>query len=90
MEVTLCLKKHLSSVHFSSTGTKRLSAYSDSCGGQNQNFNMLFFWLHIVASSDYSYEQVDHKFMVPGLSYLPNDQDFSSIECSKSRLLLQH
>ena len=57
--------------------------YSDSCGGQNRNINIVVLWLYIVASSDFSYEVIDHKFMVSGHSYLPNDRDFGSIEIAK-------
>ena len=32
------------------------------------------------------YTSIDHKFMVPGHSYLPNDRDFGSIESHKYRL----
>ena len=32
--------------------------------------------MHIVASSNFSYRLIDHKFMVSGHSYLPNDRDF--------------
>ena len=41
--------------------------------------------MHIVSSSDYAYSIVDHKFMIPGHSYLPNDRDFSSIEKANRR-----
>ena len=42
-------------------------------------------WLHVVASDEYSYTRVDHKFMVPGHSYLPNGRDLSSIENAKRK-----
>ena len=56
----------------SSTATK-LILYSDSYGGQNRNVNMVCLWLHIVASPEFNIMQIDHKFMVSGHSYLPND-----------------
>ena len=42
-------------------------------------------WIHIAASSNFSYNVVDHKFMVSGHSYLPNDRDFGSIEKASRR-----
>ena len=36
--------------------------------------------MHIVSNSEFKYSVVDHKFMVSGHSYLPNDRDFSLIE----------
>jgi len=59
---------------------------SDSCGGQNRNINMVCLWLHVVSSAEYSYTTIDHKFMISGHSYLPNDRDFGSIETAKRRL----
>ena len=67
------------------TSAKKLIAYSDSCGGQNRNINFVCLWLYIVCSDEYSYTQIDHKFMVCGHSYLPNDRDFGSIEKARHR-----
>ena len=47
--------------------------------------NIASLWLHVVCSGEYSYTTVDHKFMVPRHSYLPNDRDFSSIEEAKCK-----
>ena len=57
-----------------------LIVYSDACGGQNRNINVACLWLYIVSSTSYPYTTIDHKFMVSGHSYLPNDRDFGSIE----------
>ena len=65
--------------------SKRLIAYSDSCGGQNRNINVVCLWQHIVSSDEFSYTTIDHKFMVSGHSYLPNDRDFGSIELARRR-----
>lgn len=81
-EIASCILYHLS--HTSSTATK-LILYSDACGGQNRNINMVCLWLHIVASPEYSITQVDQKFMVSGHSYLLNDQDFGSVESKKRK-----
>ena len=81
-EVASCLMKHLREMN-SEAGN--LVLYSDSCGGQNRNIGMVCTLMYIVASSEFSYKSIDHKFMVSGHSYLPNDRDFSSIETSKRK-----
>ena len=60
-----------------------LIAYSDSCGGQNRNINKVCFWMYVVASSEFPYTVVDHKFMLSGHSYLPNDRDFGGLETAR-------
>lgn len=82
-EIGSCIIRHLKEI---ASGAKRLVLYSDACGGQNRNINLVALWLHIVASDDFSYEVIDHKFMVSGHSYLPNDRDFGSIETAKRRI----
>jgi len=56
-EIASCILYHLS--HTSSTATKVIILYSDACGGQNRNINMVCLWLHIVASPEYTITQVD-------------------------------
>lgn len=41
--------------------------------------------MHIVASPEYSFKTIDHKFMVSGHSYLPNDRDFGNIEIARNK-----
>ena len=81
-EVCSCVFKYLG---MNSTGGSHLIAYSDACGGQNCNINVVCMWIHIAASSNFSYNVIDHKFMVSGHSYLPNDRDFGSIEKASRR-----
>lgn len=81
-EVASCLMKHLREMN---SEADNLVLYSDSCGGQNRNIGMVCTLMYIVASSEFSYKSIDHKFMVSGHSYLPNDRDFSSIETSKRK-----
>ena len=59
------------------TQATKLILYSDSCGGQNRNIDLVCLWMHIVSSPD---TQIDQKFIVSGDSYLPNDRDCASIE----------
>ena len=75
--VASCLMKHLQEMN---TQAENLVLYSDSCGGQNQNIGMVCTLPYIVGSNMFPYKCINHKFMVSGHSYLPNDQDFSSIE----------
>ena len=81
-EVGSCLRHHLKQ---NGSTAKHLIAFSDACGGQNRNINMVCMWLHIVTSNDYPYCLVDHKFMVSGHSYLPNDRDFGCVETARRK-----
>jgi hypothetical protein len=65
----------------SQRGVQKITAYSDACGGQNRNIKMALFWSRIVATLPIV--EVNHKFMVSGHGYLPNDQDFGVIEKKK-------
>uniref|UniRef100_A0A1B0BZH4 Uncharacterized protein n=1 Tax=Glossina palpalis gambiensis TaxID=67801 RepID=A0A1B0BZH4_9MUSC len=75
-EVASCILKHIRDI----TTQKYVIAYSDACSGQNRNINIALIWLKIVHLSDNNVETVDHKFMVSGYSFLPNDRDFGLIE----------
>lgn len=63
--------------------TRKLIMYSDQCGGQNRNFKIAALCTFIASSSDYKVDNIDHKFLVSGHSYLPNDQDFGLVEKNK-------
>ncbi|CAH1958505.1 unnamed protein product [Acanthoscelides obtectus] len=63
--------------------TKKLLMYSDQCGGQNRNIKMALLCNYIVSSHDLIVEEINHKFLVSGHSYLPCDQDFGLIEKQK-------
>ena len=60
---------------------KHLVAYSDTCGGQNRNFNFASLWLYSVHTSNV--DCVDHKFMYSRHSFLPNDHEYGSIKQKK-------
>ena len=75
-EIASCILKHIQDI----TTQKHVMAYSDACTGQNRNINIALIWLKIVQPSDNNVETVDHKFMVSGHSFLPNDRDFGLIE----------
>ena len=79
-EVTSCLKDF--AMTKLPTDTKRLIAWSDSCGGQNQNIKVCAMWMQLLELS--RLESTDHKFLESGHSYLPFDSDFGDIEkCAK-------
>ena len=81
-EVGSCILAHLNDMQ---TNATNLVAYSDACGGQNRNIYITCMWMHIVASDQYPFTRVDHKFMFSGHSYLPNDRDFGHIELSRKK-----
>lgn len=63
---------------------KNLIAWSDSCGGQNKNKNMISFWYYLVHIRN-KFETVEHKFPIPGHTFLPCDRDFGVIEKKKRK-----
>ena len=77
-EVCSCLQQYIATLP---PVVKKLTCYSDSCFGQNKNFQMILFWNWQVLQGRFS--RVDHKFLVRGHTYLPNDRDFSHIEKRK-------
>ena len=56
----------------------KLTAWSDSCAGQNKNWNMICFWQYLIASG--RIEVVDHKFPESGHSFLDSDRNFAKVE----------
>jgi len=60
-----------------------LVLWSDSCGGQNCNRNIMCLLLSIVNDDSLQLKKITHRFMWSGHSYLPNDCDFSHIEKRK-------
>ncbi|CAG9773480.1 unnamed protein product [Ceutorhynchus assimilis] len=62
---------------------KKLIMYSDQCGGQNRNIKMALICDFIATSTEFTVNEIDHKFLVSGHSYLPCDQDFGIVEKEK-------
>ena len=83
-EVGSCIISHIKEME---TDATHLILYSDACGGQNRNIYLVCLWLHIVASDEYSFTKIDHKFMISGHSYLPNDRDFGHIEQARKKTM---
>ena len=76
-EICACLVKH---VKTRAPAAKHVVMYSDTCTGQNRNWNIAMTLMKLVLSEDNNIEIIDQKFMQSGHSYLPNDCDFASIE----------
>lgn len=84
-EVVSCILKHIKKLR----SEKHIIAYSDMCTGQNRNIKVALMWLKIVQALDNNVEIIDHKFLISGHSFLPNDRDFAVIEMAlkKNNLL---
>lgn len=78
-EIISCLLQFLRQLR---SKTTKLVCYSDSCFGQNKNFSMICFWNTLILEK--MFDQIDHKFLVRGHTFLPNDRDFSHIEKKKA------
>ena len=60
-----------------------LVLWSDSCGSQNRNLNMVALIIALVNSNN-RIKKITHRFLWSGHSHLPNDSDFSHTEKKKS------
>lgn len=71
------------------TTSKKIIMYSDCCSGQNRNIKMTVL---IVSSPNFSKEQIEHKLLVRGHTYLQHDSDFDFIEKNKqfNQIFLSH
>lgn len=55
-----------------------LLIWSDSCAGQNKNFNIIVLYQYMIKKG--YFKIIDHKFPEVGHSYLDSDRDFGRIE----------
>ncbi|KAJ8728609.1 hypothetical protein PYW07_006305 [Mythimna separata] len=55
-----------------------LVIWSDSCAGQNKNFNIIVLYQYMILKG--YFKIIDHKFPEVGHSYLDSDRDFGRIE----------
>ncbi|KAI4482021.1 hypothetical protein M0804_009040 [Polistes exclamans] len=80
-EVVSCILKHIKNLR----SEKHIITYSDMCTGQNRNIKVALMWLKIVQTLDNNVEIIDHKFLISGHSFLPNDRDSGVIikKCRK-------
>jgi hypothetical protein len=78
-DIASCLLTYLNSNKTEIENRKVLKAWSDSCRGQNKNRNIIAFWHHIVHDLCL-FDEVEHKFPVPGRTCLDCDRDFGITE----------
>ena len=57
---------------------KKLVIFSDNCPGQNKNYTMILFYLHLIHSRHF--DEVTHVFLRTGHTYMPADACFATIE----------
>lgn len=65
-------------VDSSCQGKDHLIIWSDSCAGQNKNFNLICLYQYLILRG--YFKIIDHKFPEVGHSYLDSDRDFGRIE----------
>ena len=58
--------------------TKKLYIFSDNCPGQNKNYILILFYLHMVHKRHL--EEITHIFFRVGHTYMPADSHFATIE----------
>jgi hypothetical protein len=79
-EVGSCLLKHIADGNVSPNVTE-LILWADSCGGQNRNIKITLL-LKSALENHPSLEKNYIRFLVSGHTFLPNESDFSDIECA--------
>ena len=84
-EVLSSLHTFLDSSHLAAKG--HLTAWSDSCAGQNKNFLIVCCWQLLILQQQFSV--IDNKFPEPGHSFLASDRDFGE-KCQETRECLFH
>ena len=82
-EIASCIWHWLCQNRHNGVRPERLVAFSDACGGQNRNFIMAMFWMHVT--QEMTVDCIDHVFMVSGHSFLPCDEDFGLDEKQKHK-----
>nr|CAH7727756.1 unnamed protein product [Callosobruchus chinensis] len=80
-EIGSCLIKFVQSLPPTVT---KIVAYSDSCGGQNKNKNIVKLFSYIVQATHIT--EIHHKFLEPGHTYMECDRSFGLIEKKKRQI----
>lgn len=81
-DIISCLKQYITTSV--PDNVRHLIVYSDSCFGQNKNLSVVSFWMYLTQSG--RFDVVEHKYLVPGHTYLPCDRDFGLIEKKKRQV----
>ena len=71
-EIASCLLKYFQLN--SEEEQRHFIAYSDSCSGQNKNSTIVLLWLYLILIG--RFDRIEHKFLLPGHTYMPVDSDF--------------
>ncbi|KAE9544349.1 hypothetical protein AGLY_001528 [Aphis glycines] len=77
-EIGSCLLKWIQTLP---TEVTNITLYSDSCGGQNRNHNIMALMIYIIQTTNII--QIEHKFMESGHSMMEVDSMHSAIENAK-------
>lgn len=77
VEIASCLKKWIG-MEYDEKAFQHLIVFSDNCGGQNKNINIILNYLHEVHSG--RLKTIEHVYLMPGHSFLPCDSAFGNIE----------
>ena len=75
-EIASCLLHYVR--NYISEDVNKLVVFSDNCGGQNKNVNLLLFYLRLIHQERLNF--IKHYYMTPGHSFLPCDRDFGNFE----------
>lgn len=79
-EIASCILKAVTN---NVTYKRHLTVWSDNCAGQNKNKMLLFLWIYLVARGHF--DEVNHKYLISGHSFLSCDRDFAQIEKRRRR-----
>lgn len=80
-QIASCLFKYLSET---SDNVRKITFYSDTCAGQNKNtFICIMFML--AMKNNAHFQEINHKFLVPGHTHMQCDGDHSIIEKRKNK-----
>lgn len=77
VEIVTCLRKWVDE-EYEKSDFSRLIVFSDNCGGQNKNINIIVNYLSEVHRGR-AFE-ITHYYLVPGHSYMACDRAFGNIE----------
>ncbi|XP_072398662.1 uncharacterized protein [Diabrotica undecimpunctata] len=79
-QIASCLYKELLEIP---PEVRKITLYSDTCGGQNKNSHLIAMFMVLMVSS--GLDTLDHKFLIPGHTRMECDSDHSIIEKKKKK-----
>lgn len=78
LEIGSCLHTFIQILNGENKNIQHLIIWSDSCSGQNKNFNIICLYQYLIYKG--YVKIIDHKFPEVGHSFLDSDRDFGRIE----------